>query len=151
MSTQDQTTTNQGTGPVNATLQTDRIWETATRLPEISRFVEAVRKAEFDNDLQAPDRRTLFAPTNEALERSKEWEQILKDEERLREVVGRHISHGRQLEADLRTTNEVRTLAGVPVQVEFKHGGSRFGKATIVRSDIQCQNGTIQVLDGLAV
>lgn len=151
MSTQDQTTTNQGTGPVNATLQTDRIWETATRLPEISQFVEALRQAEFDNDLQAPDRRTLFAPTNEALAKSKEWAQILKDDERLREVVGRHITHGRQLEADLRTTKQLRTLAGVPVEVEFKHGGSRFGKATIVRSDIHCQNGIIQLLDGLAL
>jgi transforming growth factor-beta-induced protein len=150
LSTQDQTTIQQGTG-VNDALKSTRIWETAVRIPEISRFVEAIRKAEYANDLQAPDWRTLFAPSNEALEKADNWEQILNDSEKLEALVGRHITHGRQTEADLRTTKQLRPLAGEPVPVEYKSSGSRYGNATIIRRDIPCENGTIQILDGLAV
>ena len=81
MSSQDQTTANQGTGR-NDSLASRRIFETAESLPAISRFVEALRQAQMDNDLLMAEWRTLFAPTNEALDAAPNdfWNELMKPE-----------------------------------------------------------------------
>jgi uncharacterized surface protein with fasciclin (FAS1) repeats len=140
MSTNDKTTVASGTA-VDEQLRTSSIMQTAQNMPEISQFVAAIREAGLAGDLGTPDFKTLFAPSNEALNGI--------SAEDLREAAARHIVIGRQTEADLRTTRQVRTLAG-PVPVQYENGGARFGGARIVRRDIPCVNGQIHVLDGLA-
>ena len=144
MSLNDRTTVNSGTG-IDESLQTADIFTTAKAIPEISRFVEAIVEARLRSDVQTTDFKTLFAPTNEAL-----GDSLPKDAEGLAQLVGRHIVIGRQTEADLRTTKEVRTLAGDKVPVEYRAEGSLFGGARIVRRDIPCVNGHIHVIDGIA-
>jgi uncharacterized surface protein with fasciclin (FAS1) repeats len=138
MSTQDQTTVNQGTG-IDTSLRTDNIYETARRIPEISRFMEAIVAAGFEHDLRTPDFKTLFAPVNEAVSGSLDSE-----------TVARHIVMGRQTEADLRTAKNLRTLSGSPLSVEYRPDGALVGGAKIVRRDVPCMNGHIQIIDKLA-
>ena len=144
MSLNDRTTVNSGTG-IDHSLQTTDIFSTAKSIPEISRFVEAIEQARLQGDVQTADFKTLFAPSNDALGNS-----LPKDGAALADVVSRHIVIGRQTEADLRTTKEVRTLAGRTVPVEYRAEGSLFGGARIVRRDIPCVNGQIHVIDGIA-
>jgi uncharacterized surface protein with fasciclin (FAS1) repeats len=144
MSLNDRTTVNSGTA-IDESLQTADIFRTAKTIPEISRFVEAIEQAGMRGDVQTPDFKTLFAPSNDALGNS-----LPKNAEALAEVVARHIVIGRQTEADLRTTKEVRTLAGRTVPVEYRAEGSLFGGARIIRRDIPCVNGHIHVIDGIA-
>jgi uncharacterized surface protein with fasciclin (FAS1) repeats len=145
MSLNDRTTVKSGTG-IDESLQTADIFSTAKTIPEISRFVEAIEQARLRGDVQTADFKTLFAPSNDALSNSS----LPKDGAALAEVVGRHIVIGRQTEADLRTTKEVRTLAGGRVPVEYRAEGSLFGGARIIRRDIPCVNGQIHVIDGIA-
>ena len=144
MALNDRTTVNSGTG-IDESLQTADIFNTAKTIPEISRFVEAIEQARLRGDVQTPDFKTLFAPTNDALGNS-----LPDDADALAEFIGRHIVIGRQTEADLRTTKEVRTLAGRNMPVEYRAEGSLFGGARIVRRDIPCVNGHIHVIDGVA-
>lgn len=144
MSVNDRTTVNSGTA-IDESLRTDDIFTTAKNIPEISRFVEAIEQTRLRGDLQTPDFKTLFAPSNDALGKS-----LPSDAAALTELVSRHIVIGRQTEADLRTTNELRTLAGRTVSVEYHPDGSRFGGARIVRHDIPCVNGQIHMIDGIA-
>ena len=144
MSVNDRTTVNNGTA-IDESLQTADIFNTAKTIPEISRFVEAIEQAGLRGDVQRPDFKTLFAPTNEGLENS-----LPNDTAALAELVSRHIVIGRQTEADLRTTKEVRTLAGGTMPVEYRPEGALFGGARIVRRDIPCVNGHIHLIDGIA-
>src|SRR5687767_11318560 len=101
MSTNEKTTVASGTG-FDESLRTDTIMETAARMPEISQSVTAIREAGLAGDLGTPGFRTLFAPVNDAVG--------TLSREQLKKIVARHIVIGRQTEADLRTTQEVRTL-----------------------------------------
>ena len=154
MSSQDQTTANLGTGR-NDSLASRRIFETAESLPAISRFVEALRQAQMDNDLLMAEWRTLFAPTNEALDAAPNdfWNELMKPEnsERLRAIVALHIVRGRQTLADLKTTATVKSLGGEPVEVSVEGPQARFGGARIIRADIACTNGQIHIIDKLVV
>ncbi|HYO81197.1 MAG TPA: fasciclin domain-containing protein [Bryobacteraceae bacterium] len=141
MSFQDQTTSNQGTDRAE-NLQTGDILETASRMGEISRFVTAVREAGMETELRADGFRTLFAPLDEMIAG------ISGD--LLRATVAKHIVRGRQLEADLRTTSQLKTVDGDSVPVQYDSKGSRFGEARIVRRDVICRNGIIHVIDGPA-
>lgn len=144
MSLNDRTTADSGTA-IDESLRTADIFNTAKTIPEISRFVEAIEQARLRSDVQTPDFKTLFAPSNDSLGKS-----LPSDPAELTELVSRHIVIGRQTEADLRTTKEVRTLAGRNVPVEYRSEGSLFGGARIVRRDIPCVNGHIHVIDGIA-
>ncbi len=154
MSSQDQTTANQGTGRKDS-LAPKRIFDTAESLPAISRFVEALRQAQMDNDLLVAEWRTLFAPTNEALDAAPNgfWNELMKPEnnERLRAIVALHIVRGRQTLADLKTTATVKSLGGEPVEVSVEGPEARFGGARIIRGDIACTNGQIHIIDKLVV
>ena len=142
MSTQDQTTRDQGTSRADS-LQTADLLETASRMGEISRFVTAVREAGLETELKADGFRTVFAPLDTVLAG------ISGD--LLKTAVRKHIIRGRQLEADLRTASQVKTVDGDAVPVKYDASGSRFGNARIVRRDIVCRNGIIHVIDGPAV
>jgi uncharacterized surface protein with fasciclin (FAS1) repeats len=154
MSTQEQTTINQGTGR-DESLVPKRIFETAEALPTISRFVEAIRITQMDNDLRIAEWRTLFAPNNEALDAAPNdfWNELMKPEnhEQLRAVVALHIVRGRQTLADLKNAATVKSMGGEPVEVSVERADARFGGARIVRADIACKNGQIHIIDKLVV
>jgi len=152
VSSQDQTTTRQGTDR-DESLLSKRIFETAKTIPSISRFVDALRLTQLDNDLLAPEYRTLFAPTNEALRAAPNdfWDELLtpENEDRLRSVVALHIVRGRQTLADLKTTATVKSIGGEPVKVSVDGAHAYFDISHIIRADIACTNGQIHLIDKL--
>jgi uncharacterized surface protein with fasciclin (FAS1) repeats len=154
MSSQDQSTINLGTGR-NESLVPKRILQTVEGLPSISRFLEGVRATRLGNELNNPGWRTLFAPTNEALEAAPNdfWNELMKPEsaERLRAIVALHIVRGRQMLVDLKTTATVKSLGGEPVEVSLEGPEGYFGGARIVRADIACLNGQLHLIDKLVV
>jgi uncharacterized surface protein with fasciclin (FAS1) repeats len=153
MSSQDQTTIKEGTGR-DESLVPKRMLQTAEGLPSISRFVEGLRAARLDNELNLTGWRTLFAPTNEALDADPDvWTDLLKPDnvDRLRAIISLHIVLGRQMLVDLKTTPAVKSLGGEPVDVSLKGPEGCFGGARIVRADIACTNGQIHLIDKLVV
>lgn len=144
MSTNDRLTQDMGTGQ-DERLQTEDIISTAKNLPEISEFMAAIQRAGLDHDLRNPGFKTLFAPSNDAMKAHK-----LPGGGELARILGRHIVQGRQTEADLRTTGQLQTLSGDPVQVRFESEGAVFGGARIIRHDVPCANGHIHVIDRIA-
>lgn len=144
----------EGTGR-DESLVPKRILQTAESLPTISRFLQGVRTARMENELALPGWRTLFAPTNEALEAVPNdfWNELMKPEsvDRLRAIVALHIVRGRQMFVDLKTTATVKSLGGEPVEVSVEGPEGYFGGARIVRPDIACINGQIHLIDKLVV
>lgn len=136
-------------------LLTGSLLDTARQIPEIRRFVEAIEACGLQAELQVPEYRTLFAPVDEGLGQAPDHVRNAFEKGKPPELAVRilnfHIVEGRQTEADLRTAATVRTLTGVPAKVEFDSKGSRYAGAHIIRHDIACQNGTIHLLDRMAI
>ena len=154
MSSQDQNTMKEGTGR-DESLVPKRMLQSAEAQPSLSRFVDGVRLARMEGELTLPGWRTLFAPTNEALEAAPNdfWNELLKPEngDRLRAIVALHIVRGRQMLVDLKTTATVKSLGGEPVEVSVEGGEGYFGGARIIRPDIPCINGQLHIIDKLVV
>jgi uncharacterized surface protein with fasciclin (FAS1) repeats len=132
MSFQEQTTLGQGTGPLSDNLRTVSILETLER-EGFGPFAEAARNSGLETWLQGISPITLFVPSNtHSLDR---------------EQIEEHIVEGRQLIADLHTVQKLRALSGSVLSVEVQDGNTLVEGSRILRSDIACTNGVIQVIE----
>ena len=108
-----------------------------------------------DNELLVAEWRTLFAPTNEALDAAPNnfWGELMKPEnvERLRGIIALHIVRGRQTLADLKTTATVSLFQANPSRCLSIDRRLVSAEPSIVRSDIACTNGQIHIIDKLVV
>jgi uncharacterized surface protein with fasciclin (FAS1) repeats len=132
MSFQEQTTLGQGTGPLSDKLRTLTILETLER-EGFRDFAALARKSGLESWLGGISPITLFVPSSvQSLDR---------------EQMEEHIVEGRQLVADLHTVRKLRALSGAVLSVEVQDGQTLVDGARILRSDIACTNGVIQVID----
>jgi transforming growth factor-beta-induced protein len=141
MSYQDQDQAGLGEGPIRVKNETRTLWDTLEADGHHKRFLQAARAAQLENNLQGPDRLTVFAVPDDAI--------ASESDDDLRTLIGQHVVHGYQTTADLRLVTTVRSLEGPPVTVSYEDGRVRFGDATVKHSDIACTNGMIHVLDKL--
>ena len=124
---------------IDERLETRSIGATLGRIEQCSRLLELVKGADLEYLLDRSGLRTLFAPNNQALEASSpsDVEQFLND----------HLVRGGFETFDLRRTKQVKAESGRTIPVETRDGRTLVGGATIVRSDVPCTNGVVQVID----
>jgi transforming growth factor-beta-induced protein len=141
MSYQEQGRAGLGEGPVTTENATRNVWDTLAADGRFTRFLQAARGAQLENNFRGPERITVFAVPDDAI-RS-------ESDEALRGLVPMHVAHGYQTSADLRMVSGVRSLDGPSVTVGYEEGRIRFGDATVEHADIACTNGMIHVLNRL--
>jgi uncharacterized surface protein with fasciclin (FAS1) repeats len=124
---------------IDQKLQTTTIGETLARLQECSAFYKLVQGADLEYVLRRSGLRTLLAPRNEALAGF-----TPPDVERF---LNQHLLPGGIESFDLRRCQNIKSEAGDLFPVKPENGTFRIGQALIVRSDIPCTNGVIQVID----
>ena len=134
MSSQDQTTIGQGAGDRVRSLQTRSVFETLESDVSCQDFLAAVREGGMSGLLKGPEWVTVFVPKGGPVKGD----------------VGRFVSKGRLLIADMREEGVIRTLDGKTVPFKREGGKASFGDAEIVQSDIPCTNGVIHILDQAA-
>lgn len=139
MSSQDQTTTNQGGESIERRLATKSIFETLEGRGEHSLFVEALRAAGMEGLLKGSGAFTVFAPPNGVLSGGGD----------LSSYVGMHVVRGKNLTADMRTAGRLKSLHGDQVAVQVKGADVRYGDTRVESSDIPCTNGVIHIVDGM--
>jgi uncharacterized surface protein with fasciclin (FAS1) repeats len=124
---------------IDARLQTRDIADKLATLTECSQFSSLIREADAEYLLRRSGLRTLLAPTNEALKdfRPADVEAFLEQ----------HLLPGGQETFDLRRCQQIKNIAGTVLAVKQENGNIRIGNARIVRSDIPCTNGVIQIVD----
>lgn len=129
---------------VDEKLKTVTIAETLPRLPECSSLYAIIRDADLEYRLRRSGLHTLFAPDNAALEGLE-----LADPDAVEEFLSRHLLAGGFESFDLRRTKTVKTVAGHSFEVHPENGSFRIANARIVRSDIPCTNGVVQIIDAV--
>jgi len=69
----------------------------------MSKLVEAVKAAGLVDTLKGPGPFTVFAPTDEAFNKipKADWDMLLKDPVKLKEVLTFHVAEGKMMASDL--------------------------------------------------
>lgn len=138
-----------------ATAKSD-IVDTAVGAKGFSTLVAAIKAAGLVDTLKGEGPFTVFAPTDEAfkkLEKSKPGTiaMLLKPENKktLIAILTYHVVPGKVLASDvmgLKNGTKVKTVNGKTIMISNKHGVS-INKSKVVKTDIECTNGVIHVID----
>lgn len=142
MASQEGTSLDQTVDPgIDERLETHSIGETLARLEQCSKLRAFVQENQLEYLLEGSGLHTLFAPTDDAF-----GEPPASDPE---QFLNAHLLRGGFKTFDLRQAKQVKTETGKTIPIEMRDGQSRVGSVNIVRADIPCTNGVIQVIDGV--
>ena len=74
---------------------------------------------------------------------------LLKDKAALTSVLTYHVVPGEVMAADVVKLSNADTLQGTPVKIVVEEGEVKINDATVIKTDIECTNGVIHVIDGV--
>lgn len=124
------------------------IVDTAVAAGQFNTLVKAVQAAGLVETLKSAGPFTVFAPTDEAFAKlpAGTLESLLADKEKLKAVLTYHVVAGKVMAADVKT-GKVKTVQGSEAMLKAKAGKVMVDKATVVKADIETDNGVIHVID----
>jgi uncharacterized surface protein with fasciclin (FAS1) repeats len=127
------------------------IVDTAVGAGNFNTLVTAVKAAGLVDTLKGEGPFTVFAPTDEAFAKlpAGTVEGLLKDPEKLKQVLTYHVVAGKVMAADVVKLKEAKTVQGGSVKVKVKNGAVMIDGAKVVKTDIVCDNGVIHVIDAV--
>ena len=131
----------------------DDIVETAAGNEDFSTPVAAVKAAGLVDTLQGDGPFTVLAPTNAAFAKLPKGtvETLLKPENKdtLTAILTYHVVPAKVMAASVKDGMNAPTVNGQRIPVSVKSGKVMVGKATVVKTDIVCDNGVIHVIDAV--
>lgn len=129
------------------------IVENAVNSADHTTLVAAVQAAGLVETLSGDGPFTVFAPTNEAFAKLPKGtvEDLLKPEnkEKLVAILTYHVVPGKVMAADVVKVKEAKTVQGGKVKVTVKDDEVMIDKAKVVKTDVECSNGVIHVIDSV--
>lgn len=98
---------------------------------------------------------TVFAPTDDAFKKvpKEALEALAKDKDKLKKVLTYHVIKGKVMAADAVKLDgkQADTVAKVKLPIKVKGGDVMVGKAKVIKTDIDCKNGVIHVIDTVLI
>lgn len=128
------------------------IVDTAVAAGSFKTLVTAVKAAGLVETLKGKGPFTVFAPTDDAFAKLPEGTiaSLLKPEnkDQLVSILTYHVVPGAVKAADVVKLNSAKTVQGQSVAISTE-GGVRINDANVVKTDIECANGIIHVIDSV--
>jgi len=127
------------------------IVDTAVAAGNFTTLVAAVKAAGLVDTLKGPGPFTVFAPTDEAFAKLPPGtvEALLKDPEKLKDILLYHVVSGKVLAASVVKMKSAKTVEGGSVKIHAMGGKVMVDNADVVKTDIVCDNGVIHVIDAV--
>lgn len=127
--------------------------ELAISNPDFSTLVAAVKAAGLVDALSGDTELTVFAPTNAAFAKLPKGtvEALLKDKEKLANILKYHIVAGKVLAKDVVNLEEAQALNGGELEIEVKDGKVFINDAQVIKTDVLGKNGVIHVIDTVLI
>lgn len=129
------------------------IVDTAVEAGSFKTLAAALGAADLVGALKGDGPFTVFAPTDEAFSKLPKGtvETLLKPENKakLAAILTYHVVSGKVAAADVVKLTGATTLNGQQVDIAVKDGAVSLDKANVVKTDIQCSNGIIHVIDSV--
>lgn len=123
----------------------------ADRAGVFTTLLAAVKAAGLDDALASKGPFTVFAPTDDAFKALAKGtvENLLKEENRnqLKAILAYHVIPGKISAGDALNAKEAKTLNGMSIDFGIEGGKFKVNNATILKTDIVCDNGVIHVID----
>ncbi|MGD9138787.1 MAG: fasciclin domain-containing protein, partial [Desulfobacterales bacterium] len=94
---------------------------------------------------------TVFAPTDDAFAKLPDGtlEELLKPENKgkLQDILKYHVVSGEYMAKDVTTMKSAETVNGQSFMITMDGGNVMVDNAKVIKTDIQCSNGVIHVID----
>lgn len=124
------------------------IIETIGSDSSFSTLSDALKSAKLVETLKGPGPYTLFAPDNEAFT-NLNLEETLSDGKKLVETMTYHVVERKVSGEELREIDCSPTLNGKTLAVKVRHGELVVDNGRVKKTDIECSNGVIHVIDSV--
>ena len=124
------------------------IVDTAASAGQFNTLVKAVQAAGLVDTLKGKGPFTVFAPTDEAFAKlpAGTVEALLKDKQKLTQVLTYHVVPGRVTSAQVKP-GAVKTVQGQSLKVRTEGGSVMVDNAKVIKADVMASNGVIHVID----
>lgn len=136
---------------VTAQAATQDIVDTAVGAGSFKTLAAALQAADLVGALKAKGPYTVFAPTDEAFAKLPKGtvETLLKPEnkQKLIDVLTYHVVKGKVVAGDVVKLSGATSLNGQQIDIKVAGGKVSVDKATVLKTDIECSNGVIHVID----
>ncbi|MGO9936467.1 MAG: fasciclin domain-containing protein [Terracidiphilus sp.] len=130
---------------------TKDIVNTAIAAGDFKTLAAALQAASLVDTLEGPGPFTVFAPTDEAFAKlpAGTVEDLLKPEnkQKLISILTYHVVAGKVMAKDVVKLHEAKTVNGQEVKIMVEGGKVMVDNANVSKTDIQCTNGVIHVID----
>jgi uncharacterized surface protein with fasciclin (FAS1) repeats len=127
------------------------IVDTAVAAGDFKTLAAALQTAGLVDTLKGSGPFTVFAPTDEAFAKlpAGTVEELLKPEnkQKLISILTYHVVAGKVMANDVVKLHEAKTVNGQDVKIMVDGGKVMADNANVVKTDIQCTNGVIHVID----
>lgn len=129
------------------------IIDTAVAAGSFKTLASAVTAAGLVDTLKGTGPFTVFAPTDEAFAKlpAGTLESLLKDIPKLTSILTYHVVSGKVMAADVLKMDgqAAATVNGATLEVSTTGGVKLNGQTNVVKTDIECTNGVIHVVDAV--
>jgi uncharacterized surface protein with fasciclin (FAS1) repeats len=131
------------------------IVDTAVAAGDFKTLAAALQAAGLVDTLKGPGPFTVFAPTDEAFAKlpAGTVEDLLKPEnkQKLISILTYHVVAGKVMANEVVKLHEAKTVNGKDVRIMVDGGMVMVDNANVVKTDIQCTNGVIHVIDAVLI
>ena len=139
-----------GTAKKPSMSQTDVV-DTAVAAGDFGTLVTAIKAADLVETLKGDGPFTVFAPTDEAFAKlpSGTLESLLKPEnkQKLSSILTYHVVPGKVMASDVVNLSDAKTVNGQLLMLKTSDGAVTVNNAKVIKTDIDCSNGVIHVID----
>ena len=129
------------------------IVDTAVGAGSFNTLVAAVKAADLVDTLKGEGPFTVFAPTDDAFAKLPEGtlDDLLKPEnkDKLKSILTYHVVSGKVMAKDVATMKMAETVNGQSFMVSMEGDSVMVDSAKVVKTDIECSNGVIHVIDSV--
>ena len=129
------------------------IVDTAVAAGSFKTLAAALTAADLISTLKGAGPFTVFAPTDEAFAKlpAGTVDALLKDIPKLKAILTYHVVSGKVLAADVLKLDgkSAITVNGAAVNVTTSGGVKLNGASTVTKTDIECTNGVIHIIDSV--
>jgi uncharacterized surface protein with fasciclin (FAS1) repeats len=131
------------------------IVDTAVEAGSFKTLAAALKAADLVETLKGKGPFTVFAPTDEAFAKLPKGtvEDLLKPENKakLAGILTYHVVAGKVEAKDAVKVKSAKTVNGASFKITAGDAGVMVDKAKVVKTDIQCSNGVIHVIDAVII
>jgi len=131
------------------------IVDTAVAAGNFNTLATALEAADLVDALKGEGPFTVFAPTDNAFAKlpAGTLEDLLTPEKKadLQGILKYHVVSGKVMAADVVHLSSADTLHGKKLTIQVQDGNVMIDKATVTKTDIECSNGVIHVIDSVVL